>query len=573
MRDDSTTARRPVAALLTGMIWRRRGRLAVSWLLMSLHQACEAAVPVAIGVTIDVAVATGDWTALAWCAAGIIVLFTVLALAWRFGSQQGVIAQQRELHDLRVAVARRALDPRGTDSSLSTGETLTVATSDAEKSSLILRAVSMGIAAVAGIVVSAVTLLLIDVPLGLGVLLGVPLLLGALQLIAPRLSRRSGAAQAATATATGLATDFVTGLRTLRGIGATGRAAERYRRASDDALQVSLRAASVTGVYQAVTTVLGGLFLAAVAGVAGWFALSGRLTVGELITVVGLAQFIAEPMRTLGYCGQIAAVARGSAKRVAELLGTAPLTRDAGERSRQDTTPRLTLTGIGYRGLTEVDVTVAPGESVGVVCHDPADADALLAILSRRVPESDYLGTVTCDDVPAAEIRLAEYRRVVHVEPHDTTLFEGDISENLTAGMPASARAGIEAAVAAAAATDVVASHPDGMNRHISDRGRSLSGGQRQRLGLARALAADPPILVLHDPTTAVDAATEELAAQGLAAFRSAPDRSTLLVTSSPALLGKTDRVIVLESGRVTRTGSHTDLLDSDPAYRKAVLR
>lgn len=555
------------------MAWRRKGRLAVGWLLLSLHQACEAMVPIAIGVTIDVAVATGDLTALVLCVAGTSALFVVLSLAWRFGARQAVIVLESETHELRMRLALRALDPRGHNTGLSTGETLAIATSDAEKAALIIRAVSLGVAAVMAVVVSAVALLWIDIPLGLGVLVGVPILLVILQLVGPRLSRRSADAQAASAATTGLATDLVAGLRTLRGIGATSPAADRYEKSSQSALATALRAVSVTGVFQAITAGLSGLFLAGVAGVAGWFAITGRLSIGELITVVGLAQFIAEPMRAIGFCGQLAAIAKASAGRVVNLLTAPPAVDDAGDAEPAQGVVELAVSGVNYRNLTDVDLTVEPGEMVGVVCHDPADADALLQLLKRSVPADDYTGRITLGEHRIEDVPLDRYRRTVHVEPHETMLFEGDVASNLVVAAPegVDVQALADRSAAAAAATDVIDNHPDGMNRHIADQGKSLSGGQRQRLGLARALAADPPILVLHDPTTAVDAATEELAAEGLASVRS--DRSTLLVTSSPALLGKTDRVLVVVDGHVVNTGNHDELLEIDPDYRKAVLR
>jgi putative ABC transport system ATP-binding protein len=117
----------------------------------------------------------------------------------------------------------------------------------------------------------------------------------------------------------------------------------------------------------------------------------------------------------------------------------------------------------------------------------------------------------------------------------------------------------------------VVALHPDGLDHPVTERGASLSGGQRQRLALARALFARPSVLVLHDPTTAVDAATEHAIARGLRTFRDG--LSTIVVTNSPALLAATDRIVVLSGGAVTAEGDHVGLAASHDDYRKAVLR
>jgi len=553
--------------LLTGAVQRHWGRLLLGVLFLATHQAAEATVPVAIGLVIDQAVATGDWTALAWSVVGLAVLFTVLAFAWRFGARQSVLALERETHYLRVQVAKRVLDPRGQRTGMRSGELLSVASSDAERAALFIRAVSMGAAALAALAVSSVALLTIDVPLGLGVIVGVPLLVLLTTRVAPLLTRHSAAQQEAAGRTTALATDLVSGLRTLRGIGAQHTAASRYRRSSEDALRASLRSAGTTGLYRGVTAAVSGLFLAAVAGFAGWFALTGRLTVGELVTVIGLAQFIAEPLQALGFCGQMAATARASAARLAKVLDSSPLVEPGTDDVSADEVS-VALHGVSYRTLSSVDLEVAAGEMVGLVAYDPRDADALLAVLGGQVADHD--GSVLVNGTPAGELGIDARRRVVLVEQHDVSLFEGSLRENLSVGAVLS-DSELAAAVAAAAAEDVVDVHPDGLDHSVADRGSSLSGGQRQRIGLARALLADRPVLVLHDPTTAVDAMTEELIAERLVARRAG--RSTLVVTSSPALLGKADRVVVLDEGRVARVGSHAELVEADETYRKAVLR
>ncbi len=123
--------------------------------------------------------------------------------------------------------------------------------------------------------------------------------------------------------------------------------------------------------------------------------------------------------------------------------------------------------------------------------------------------------------------------------------------------------------LAAAAADEVVEVLPAGLDALVGEGGRTLSGGQRQRIALARALAADAPVLVLHDPTTAVDAATEHRVADGIATLRAG--RTTVLVTSSPALLARCHRVLLVDDGAVVATGTHADLV-ADERYREAVL-
>ncbi|MEU0096357.1 ABC transporter ATP-binding protein [Kribbella sp. NPDC006257] len=551
--------------VLRRAVRRHRGRLALGVFWLSLHQATEAAVPVAIGVFVDQAVSTGELKPLLWCVLMLFALFAVLSNAWKTGARQVVRAIEYETHLLRLEITKRVLDPRGHQTGMKAGELLSIATSDAEKASLVLRAVSLGFAGTTALAVSSVALLLVDVPLGLGVVIGVPLLVLGIQSLSPLLTRRTSSQQAAVASSTALATDLVSGLRTLRGIGAQHNAAERYRRSSQATLKATLRAANTNGLQDGVTTAAGGLLLAAVAGVAGWFALNGRITIGEFITVVGLAQFVAEPVGILGYCGQLAAVARASAGRLADVLGSPALIPTGTGVVLDPSQPLLALEKVSYRSLADFSLSLEAGESLGVLCYDPRDADSLLAILAgRALPTS---GRVVVGGTPVEELDIDLVRRSLLVEQHDTDLFEGTLRTNLLAGRSAT-DSSLEAAVSAAAASDVVA---EGLDSPVADRGRTLSGGQRQRLGLARALLAEPPVLVLHDPSTAVDAVTEESLASGLVEARAG--LATLMLTSSPALLGRMHRILVVSEGTVTTNGRHAELANNDPAYQEAVLR
>jgi putative ABC transport system ATP-binding protein len=561
-------------AILLRTLVRNRVRLGIGTVLVCLHQVAETLVPISIGVIVDRAVATGDVFALAVWLCALALLFLVLTAAWRFGARFIVVAMQNEAHQLRMEVAHRILDPRGVRTDLRAGELLSVSTSDADRAAWIADITPRAAAALTAAIGSAVALLLIDVPLGLAVLIGTPVILGLLQLAAPLITRRATDQQAAVARASAMATDLVSGLRPLRGIGAEVSASRRYRTASRDALGATLHTAKSSAVFAGVSMTVSALLAVGVAGVAGWFALEGRITIGELITVVGLSQFFIEPLGVLAGLPGFLALARASADRLALVLDAEPLLPAGSGRTLDGS--ELSLSGVSYRSLSALDLRVTPGELLGVVAYRPQDAEALAALLSGQVPPDRYDGELTVGGVRLSDADLAQARRALLVEPHNGDLFSGTVASNVTAGRPGATASEVQAALSASAAVDVVEAHPEGLDHEVADRGSSLSGGQRQRVALARALVAQSPVMVLHDPTTAVDAVTEHTIAGGIADLRhrdSEDRQTTILITSSPALLSVTDRVVVLDDGTVVGEGTHSQLATENANYRQAVLR
>ncbi|WP_329172249.1 ABC transporter ATP-binding protein [Streptomyces sp. NBC_01477] len=549
--------------VLAQAVGGQRRDVATGAVLAAGHQLGEALVPVLIGVLVDQAVARSDTGALVRWLAVLAAVYVGLSLSFRFGARAGERAAEQAAHQLRVEVVRRVLDPRGgAEAGRLPGALVNIATEDAKRVGAVNMALTTGISSAVGLVVSAVALLLISVPLGLTVLLGTPVLLFAGHLLSKPLERRSEAEQEQAAHASGIAADLVSGLRVLKGIGAQGAAVDRYRRTSRASLAATLRAARAEAWQGGVVLALTGGFIALVALVGGRLAAGGDITLGQLVSALGLAMFLLGPFEVFAWVNAEFAQARASASRIAAVLA-APRDVVAGDGRLPDAVPgTVRLRSVSLGTLREVDLTMAPGELLGVVSTEPASCEALLRALGRT--EDPVSGTVELDGVPLSDLDPAHLRSAVLVASHDADLFEGTLGDNIGGGESA------EGAMAAAAADEVARALPLGADTPVGDGGRSLSGGQRQRVALARALNADRPVLVVHDPTTAVDSVTEARIARGVRDFRRG--RTTVLVTNSPALLAVTDRVVFLDSGRVSAEGTHTALLRGDAAYRAAVL-
>jgi putative ABC transport system ATP-binding protein len=542
--------------------------------LIALHQLCEVSVPVLIGIIVDRAVATGSVEAILRWIAVLAALFVVLTVVYRFGARLLMFAIARESHLLRVESSAKILDPLGIETDYKVGELLSISSDDADEVSYLLDYVPRIVGAVVGTVVCGAVLLSIHLPLGLMVLIGVPVVVFGLQLTAPMIARRVEDQQAEIGRATALATDLISGQRPLQGIGAQANAAARYRVASRRALTATLRAARIQSIHSGAAAAAGALAAMAVAVVAAYFAIRGSMTVGQLITVIGLAQFLIEPFSLLAVVPSWVAEARASANRVARVLSAPTRHSPVVAADPRDAAARLSVRNATHAGLKNLSFDVEPGEFVAVLTSDVRDAGALIDLLSGYQRAEDK-GTVLVGGRRLDQIPLKERREHLLVEHHLSSLFSGTLETNLnvTGTDPRRGRVSVDDALQASCAVDVVDLHPDGLAHAVVERGASLSGGQRQRWTLARALLADPAVLVLHDPTTAIDTVTEQVIADGIRRLRTRAGRTTVVLTSSPALLAAADRVLLVIDGRLDSEGTHRDLVDAHSDYRDLVTR
>ncbi|MFD5726403.1 ABC transporter ATP-binding protein [Streptomyces sp. NPDC058368] len=566
MNTPDTPRPRQGAAILRTALRRNIGAMAWGTVLMGLYQAGETAFPIALGLIVEHTLQHRSPTALGLSIGALAVIITTVSLSWRFGMRVLQKANTTEAHRWRVRVAACGLQPVARDVDLKSGEVLTIATEDADQTADIIEVVPLLISSVVAVLVAAVALGLADLRLGLLVIVGTVAILSVLSVMSRRIGASTQEQQARVARAGAKVADLITGLRPLHGFGGNHAAFGSYRRVSTEAKEQSITVARVNGVYAGTALALNAALATAVTLTAGYLAFAGHINIGELVMAVGLAQFIMEPLKLFSEMPKYVMMARASAERMALVLSAPPVTEPGTGSPAPGGT--LEIDGLRHGVLRGVEFEVAAGEFVAVAAYQPRAAADFAAVLALSVPPETYGGVVRVGGRALADLSAEAVREHLLVNPYDGEIFAGTLRTNID---PSGTSTMLPEAVEASMLTDVVALHREGLDYAIRDRGANLSGGQRQRLSLARALAADAEILVLHNPTTAVDAVTEQLIARNIARLRRG--RTTVVITSSPAVLDAADRVLVLDDGLITAEDTHRNLLSTDEAYCLAVAR
>ncbi|MFD9945543.1 ABC transporter transmembrane domain-containing protein [Nonomuraea sp. NPDC059023] len=506
-------------------------------LLAIVWQVGESAVPVVMGLAIDRALATGDGGQLVLWLGVLVALYVALTSAARFSLRLTAYAVQILQHRLRGTLSTGVLHPVGGTARAPDGGVVSVMTNDVARLSNAVILTIIPVSRITAIGFIAASLLATHWLLGLVVLVGAPVAVWSMGVLSERLSRDTRAYQALLASTVGQATDLVAGYRVIKGVRAEAEATSRYRQASQQTLAGARRNAGLLGRFLVGSGVVSGTFVAAVMGLAGWFAVDGQLSTGGLITAVGLTQALLPQIQAIANISiPNLAGARASSARILDVLRDNATTAGPDEVTRGEVTavPELDVVVPGVSG-PGVTIRVEPGELVGVRAGDRNAARVVEALLD---PRAEGGAEARLDGIAARELSPVEYRSLVTVAPHRATLFSGTLRDNVAVIAGAPER--VDAAVRAAACDDFAAD----LDLPVGEGGNRLSGGQRQRVALARALASDAPVLVLHDPATAVDSVTEHTIAGRLRGVRAG--RSTLLIASTPALLAACDRVVEL---------------------------
>jgi len=386
--------------------------------------------------------------------------------------------------------------------------------------------------------------------------------------------------------------ESVAGVRVVKGLGAEQIQAARLQVEADDVFSESLGAARTRAQFVPALELLPMIGFIAVLGYGGHRVLEGSLSLGDLVAFNVYVTMLIWPLRMLGWIVAQAQRAAVSAGRVQEVLATEPevtdphhpvslpaVVRDSGTdgpggNGASTDGPvgevRFEDVTFGYGGapvFTGFDLTIRPGESVALVGSTGSGKSTIGRLLPRYYDVDG--GRILLDGVDVRDVALRELRRAVGIVFEETFLFSDTVAMNIAFADPDAAPEKVVRAARLAGADDFVRGLSDGYDTRIGERGYSLSGGQRQRIAIARAILADPRVLILDDATSAVDPTKEHEIRGALGEVMAG--RTTLVIAHRPATIALADRVVLIDGGRVAATGTHDELLATSSRYREVL--
>jgi len=571
------------------LVMRQWARCVVGAALSSVWMVLMAAAPYLMSRAIDDGLVPGHLGVLAWWT---VVLFLVGAVnAWLSIMRHRTMTRVRmdaNFRTVKVVVGHAVRLGAALPRRAGAGEVVTIGVGDVLTIAQSLTVVGPGAGALVVYAVVAGLLLSISAPLAAVVLLGVPLIAVCAGPLSVRLQGVETEYRRRQGVLTARIGDLAGGLRVLNGLGGKGLFADAFRRDSQRLRAQGYRVGSVASWMQAFGVGLPTLFLALVTWLAARLAAQGDISVGELVAVYGYVAVLVGPVAF--FIQMTYDLGRGvvAARRVVGLLLLQP-EPDNGTHPAPAEPSTLHDPDSG--------VHVLPGRLTALVAPHPADAETVVDRLGRYEPSAATWGGVRLDAIPLTEVRSR-----ILVADNEAHLFADQLRNVIGSSAAAFRGAGLShsrlrrvgatsphkpadairqdeapseapllQALHAAAADDIVQGLPDGLASQMTAQGRNLSGGQRQRIRLARALAANPEVLLAVEPTSALDAHTESTVAERLRTAREG--RTTLLTTTSPLVLDRMDTVQYLVDGKVAATGTHQQLLSQEPGYRALVAR
>ncbi len=393
-----------------------------------------------------------------------------------------------------------------------------------------------------------------------------------------RIHPASIAVQAEQAQLANVVEESVSGVRVVKGFGAEQVQFEKLEKEADDILRESMKAARIRSSFMPAIDVLPALGLVAVLGVGGHRVLNGDLSIGDLVAFNVYLTLLIWPLRNIGMIVALGQRAAAALVRINEVMATKSEIVEVAQPKQLPTNSQETLGAVkfdkvvfGYNSdfpvLRNFSVEIKGGESIAIVGATGSGKSTIARLLLRFYDTQS--GHVFIDGIDVRKLKLSDLRQQIGLVFEDTVLFNDSVRNNIAFAKPNSSSADIERAAKLSGAHDFILRLPGGYDTVIGERGFSLSGGQRQRIAIARAIVANPRVLILDDATSAVDPSKEGEIREAMKTVMTG--RTTIVIAHRPGTIALADRVILLDNGKVAAIGAHDELVASNARYHEVL--
>jgi ATP-binding cassette, subfamily B, bacterial len=561
--------------LLSSTLRAQRRNLIIGSVIGLLWMVGKISVPILVRFSIDRGIVDGDrlwlWVGLIVVAGVLVGTFTALRRYYAFREARWTETRLRErlfnhIMSLHVGYHDRA----------QTGQLMSRSSSDLQQIQGFVVMIPITMSNLGMILAATVILFATDPILALVALAPLPLVNLAGRRFSTSIHSAVLQVQAEQAELATVVEESIGGVRVVKGFGAEAVQATRLRKEADDIQGVSIGAAKIRAKYLPAIELLPQLGLIAVLGLGGLRVINGDLSIGQLVQFNFFVVLLVSPLRMLGMTIAWAQRAGAALERVNEVLDAVPEVVDPEHPQRLTDGPARGAVSFrsvrfGYDPaapvLDEFDLELGAGESVALV-GSTGSGKSTVARLLVRFYDVDA-GRVMIDGVDVRDLPVLDVRRAVGIVFEDTLLFHDSVAANIAFARPDAGVESIERAARLAGAHDFIMGLPDAYDTLLGERGYSLSGGQRQRIAIARAILADPRVLVLDDATSAVDPSKEHEIRSAMSTVMDG--RTTIVIAHRPGTIALADTVVLLDQGRVVASGPHQQLLDTEPRYREVL--